>query len=71
MTAADPQDNSNGTAPASGIDPATGLRLCPGHLADLQKSGLSDDTIRGCGFYSVGHGAPPSIHWMNALTKSS
>jgi hypothetical protein len=44
---------TNGTAPASGIDPATGLRLCPEHLADLQKSGLSDDTIRGCGFYSV------------------
>jgi hypothetical protein len=50
MTFADPPANG---AAASGIDPATDPRLSPQHLADLRKSGLSDDTIRACGFYSV------------------
>jgi hypothetical protein len=44
---------ANGTAQPDGLDPASGLPLRSGHLADLQKSGLTDDTIRACGFYSV------------------
>jgi hypothetical protein len=48
-----PAPHANGTAAEAGIDTATGLRLAPSHLADLRKSGLTDATIRACGFYSV------------------
>jgi hypothetical protein len=29
--------------------------LTPAHLADLRRSGLSDETIAACGFYSEDH----------------
>jgi hypothetical protein len=32
---------------------ATGLSLHPEHLADLRKSGLTDETILAAGLYSV------------------
>jgi putative DNA primase/helicase len=55
MSDATPHPNGNGQAngQAHKIDPRTGFPLLPNHVADLRKSGLNDDTIRACGFYTV------------------
>jgi hypothetical protein len=37
----------------SALDCNAGLNLLPQHLEDLRRSGLSDETIRACGFFSL------------------
>jgi hypothetical protein len=64
MSDCPPQPQNNGTAASAGIDLPGGLILMPQHLADLRKSGLSDDAIRAGGFFTTyGHRARELLAW--------
>src|SRR5262245_49391900 len=64
MSDCPPQPHSNGTPASAGTDLPGGLILMPQHLADLRKSGLSDETIRAGGFFTTyGHRARELLAW--------